>query len=335
MARQKDGATAVAQPPAEARTEIEVAKPRPQGQPAALKAMLDSHIDKIAKAMPEGVDPKRLVEVVSAMNYRNPDLQKCDPKSILAATLQGAALGLDFSTTMGEAYLIPRWNNHAGLMECQFQPGYRGLIKLCRNSGYVVKIVAEVVRERDTFVYEYTPDLHFRHVPYLGADRGDVTHAYAYAKTVHGEELIAVMTHAEVEDIHQRSDNYRSAKRKGKPEFGPWVSDWPEMAKKTVLKRLSKMLPMSAEVAKAIEADNVEYAEVVQGNVRLAAQPVRGVAALKHQLGLEEKPLPPQPSVVYSEAETEVIAADSEDDPNAYDPDGAAEAGDAWAEGRE
>ena len=43
-----------------------------------------------------------------------------------------------------------------------------------------------------------------------------------------------------------------------KRKDGPWYEHFTEMGKKTVLKRHSKVLPKSAEAAKAIEEDNVK-----------------------------------------------------------------------------
>jgi hypothetical protein len=73
------------------------------------------------------------------------------------------------------------------------------------------------------------------------------------------------MTAGEVEGIHHRSDNYKTAQKKGWAERGPWVSDWAEMAKKTVLKRLCKSLDRTtdperfARLAQAIDLDNRQY----------------------------------------------------------------------------
>ena len=59
------------------------------------------------------------------------------------------------------------------------------------------------------------------------------------------------MTVAEVEAIRSRSKAGRS---------GPWVSDWAEMAKKTAVRRLVKLLPLSIEDEAAIKRiDALEF----------------------------------------------------------------------------
>ena len=52
-----------------------------------------------------------------------------------------------------------------------------------------------------------------------------------------------------------RSDvgKVRAASRAGK--FGPWVEWWDEMAKKTVIRRMAKRLPSSADVDSVLASD--------------------------------------------------------------------------------
>lgn len=300
--------------------------PPPRKQPQVLKSMLEQAAQRLAEVLPKHLTPERMIHVVSTLNFRTPDLQDCDPRSILSAVMQSAALGLDLSPTMGEGYLIPRWNKNIGAKECHFQPGYRGLIKLARNSGAVVSIRADLVYASDVFRYRFTPELEFIHEPYLGPDRGEVTHVYAVAKLPSGEYQVEPMTRAEVESIRQRSQT---------PNAGPWRSDWGEMARKTPLKRLLKRFPMSVELADAVDADNAEY-EVPgsPGEVTARVAPRRGLAGLSSRLQIEEPALPPQPSRVYTEADDEVQEDARDDEPGA-DEAREGEAGEKWEQGRE
>jgi recombinational DNA repair protein RecT len=77
------------------------------------------------------------------------------------------------------------------------------------------------------------------------------------------------MTKDEVDSIKQRS-------RAG--SSGPWVTDYNEMGKKTVFRRLTKWIPLSAEIRDAYErdADGLDVAQeplrkVVLGRVDLPA----------------------------------------------------------------
>jgi recombination protein RecT len=236
----------------------------------------DAAVERVAKVVPRHLSPERVVQVASAMVYRTPGLQKCDPNSVLAAVLQASELGLDISPAMGEAYLIPRWNGKSQSNECQFQPGYKGLVKLALQSGQVAMLQARLVREGEPFTYRYTPDLEFLHEPSL-TGQAPVVAVYAYAKLANGETMIEVMTADEVESIRARSQAGKT---------GPWVTDWNEMARKTALKRICKALPRSLELARAIEADDSDYrdrpASVVSRPPR--GPRARGVAGLSHVL---------------------------------------------------
>lgn len=250
-----------------------------------LKHALEQAMSRIDRVLPKHLTPERMVQIAATLAYRNPRLQECDPNSIVAAVIQASELGLDISTAMGEAYLIPRYNSRARVTECQFQPGYRGLVKLARQSGEIALIRSSLVLAGDVLSVRYTPDLEFLHEPvFAGGGRREVTHAYAYAKLTNGERLVEVMDLAEIEAIHQRSESYRKAQRDNKPEDGPWATDWGEMARKTALKRICKGLPRSVELARAIEADDEPYRALVVPASDAPRLPGRGVKALEQRL---------------------------------------------------
>src|SRR5690606_21449268 len=100
--------------------------------------------------------------------------------------------------------------------------------------------------EGDEFVYEYglRPQLVHRPDP---TGQGEMTHVYAIAWLRDADPIFEVMTREEVERIRKRS---KAA------DNGPWVTDYEAMARKTVVKRLCKYLPLSPEAEAAIEADN-------------------------------------------------------------------------------
>jgi recombination protein RecT len=275
--------------------------PAPQAPPR-LRAVLEASADRIRATLPAHLTPERMTQVVTTLVYRTPKLQECDPHSVLAAVLQGAALGLDFAPGMNEAFLIPRWNSKARLVECQFQPGYQGLRKLAMQSGEVATIQARVVREGDVFQVLYAPELTFRHVPVFGQAGGHVTHVYAVARLRAGDHVIEVMDRAEVEAIRRRSQS---------ADAGPWVTDWDEMAKKTVIKRLCKSLPRSLELAEAIEADNREY-DLGDVTPRQGALAGRGAAGLAGRLGAPPAP-EPEPEFAAGEGVSRPVYSEDDD----------------------
>jgi recombination protein RecT len=103
------------------------------------------------------------------------------------------------------------------------------------------------VYDKDKFEYELGDNESITHKPFLGEDRGKQIAVYAVAKTKDGAIYREVMSVSDVEKV-------RSASRAGK--FGPWVDWWDEMAKKTVIRRMAKRLPSSADLDQVIANDN-------------------------------------------------------------------------------
>lgn len=206
--------------------------------------LLESRKGEIAKALVNRIDPEAFVRVAHMAMSKNPALLECTPSSLLMALLEAASLGLMPNGVLGHAYIIPYRNK--GVMEAQFQPGYRGLIDLARRSGHVKSIVPRTVASTDLFSVEYGLEEKLVHVPNLD-DPGDMRFVYAIAHLSDGTPQFHIMPMKDVERIRARS---RAANN------GPWVTDYEAMAWKTVIKQLIKFLPLSVEADQAIQQDN-------------------------------------------------------------------------------
>lgn len=205
-------------------------------------AYFDKNLDKLKGALANtGLTPERMVRVVVNAIAKSPELQKCSQISLIGSILQSAALGLEPNTPLQEAALIP----YGGV--CTFQPMYRGLIKLARKGG-VTEVFADAIREKDKYQVVRGLENDLKHEITLG-DRGKAIAYYAVFKTADGGRDYEIMTIPEIEAIRNRSQASKSGK-------SPWQTDFDEMAKKTVLKRLLKRAPMSVESAKAMDADS-------------------------------------------------------------------------------
>ena len=134
--------------------------------------------------------------------------------------------------------------------------GYRGMMDLARRSGQVKRITARVVRKGDKFDYAYGLDERLTHTPDEAAS-GDITHVYAFVELIEGYKDFDVMSRAEVEAVRKRS------KAGGD---GPWVTDYGEMAKKTVIRRLLKRIPSSTELQQALTLQDLAESGKSQGN---------------------------------------------------------------------
>lgn len=206
-----------------------------------IEAMLrDDRVRRaLAEALPQGLDTTRFARIAATSLRRNARLRQCSPGSFLSALLQAAQLGLEIDSGLGHAYLVPY------KAECTLILGYRGLVDLARRSGQVSTVQAHVVRQGDDFYYSFGLEPRLHHEP-TSPIESKVTHAYAVVKLRDGNTQFDVMARDQIDAIRRRS-------RAGTE--GPWVTDFDEMAKKTVLRRLAKLLPMSAEAHRAVTLD--------------------------------------------------------------------------------
>lgn len=204
---------------------------------------------QIAKILPRHIKPERMVRVAITALTRTPKLKDCDQASFFLAMLNLSQWGLEPDGR--RAHLIPFENRKRGVMEVQLIIDYKGLVELCMRSGDVSNIHADIVCENDEFVYD-RGQLQ-KHLIDFKNPRGNVYAAYCLVRMKDGTEKCEVMTRDDVEAIRKRSKTGSN---------GPWVSDWNEMAKKTVFRRVSKWLPLSAEVQDAIVSDDDQLAEL-------------------------------------------------------------------------
>lgn len=228
----------------------------------------------LADVAPKHITKERIVKLALVAASRQPKLFECTPQSFLQSVMKSAELGLDCVGTLGQGYLVPYYNGKIKAFECQFIVGYQGLIELARRSGNISRIESRVVYEKDEFVVEYGLEPKLIHKPYLGGDRGKIVCVYAIAELKDGSRQVEVMTLDEVERIRDRS--------KAK-EGGPWVTDFAEMARKTVIRRLAKYLPLSPELAKAIETDDQQF-DYHGAPLDVAADIQAGIDGLKKRL---------------------------------------------------
>lgn len=201
-------------------------------------------LEEIKKALPSHMKPDRMARVALTALTRTPKLAECTQASFFNCLLNLSQWGLEPDGR--RAHLIPYGN------ECTVIIDYKGIVELCFRSGNVTAIHADVVYEGDNFAYSLGRVLD--HTPWFllpsgsrPEERGRPIAAYCLVKMKGDTEKHEVMSCEEIEAIRKRS-------RAGSK--GPWVTDWNEMAKKTVFRRCSKWLPWSAEIHDAMGGDD-------------------------------------------------------------------------------
>lgn len=269
-----------------------VAKRADTNPAKSLQGLLESRREAIAAVLPKHLDADRLLKIALVAVSKNELLMKCSQTSILQSVMTAAQLGLDCGGALGSAYLVPFFQTQKGCYECQLVIGFRGLIDLARRSGQIVSIEARIVYQNDNFDLDYSIDgAKLVHKPCLDGEPGPMRLVYAVGTLKDGGHQFELMTKAQIEKIRMISQT-------GKKNQGPWRDHYDEMARKTVVKRLAKYLPISVELSDAIDHDNkVEGVDpsvfisqpdqTAKLNDRLAQAKSNAVAALPDPIDLE------------------------------------------------
>ena len=207
---------------------------------------------EIKKALPSVMTPERFMRMALSAINNTPKLAECTQISFLAALMNAAQLGLEPNTPLGQAYLIPY--NNKGTIECQFQIGYKGIIELVYRNELVQTISAQVVYENDQFEYELGLNARLYHKPAL-KDRGEAVLFYALFKLANGGYGFEVMSKEDIDLFAMKHSKAFTS------EYSPWKSEYEEMAKKTVIKRVLKYAPIKAELRRAFTLDETVRTE--------------------------------------------------------------------------
>lgn len=205
-------------------------------------AEVKDQLQKLPVSLPANVPPERFQRAALTALQLNPGLLKCDRKSLFLACQLCAKDGL--IPDGREAALVAFGN------VVQYMPMVGGIYKRMRNSGDIQSINAYVVYEKDQFDYELGDDERITHKPCMNGDRGRPICVYAVCKTKDGGIYREVMTLPEIERV-------RSVSRA--KDGGPWKTWWDEMARKTVIRRLAKRLPMSSDLEELVRRDDHMY----------------------------------------------------------------------------
>jgi recombination protein RecT len=196
--------------------------------------------------------PAQFKQIVINELKRSPKLQEAfvkNPASLFASILHCAEMGLNPSQMVGEFFFIPYKDTITPIL------GYKGLLTLLMRSNKVKKIWSEVVYEDDDFEYELGLEPKLLHTPNHNSVRNsqNIKCIYACAK-IEDEVVFKVMFKNEIQNIINMSKVPNDLFFNDKKDPEQW------MAKKTVLKQLSKLLPKDDDrLKKAVSMDdNIE-----------------------------------------------------------------------------
>ena len=229
--------------------------------------------DEVCKALPSHLTARRFLLSIAVAVQKTPKLKLCTVDSMYKSCLELSAFGLEANGR--DAHLIPYGS------ECKYIIDYKGLVSMTYRSGDVVSLHADLICEND--IFEYNLGEIRTHIIDWKAPRGEAYAVYAMAKMKSGVIASAVMSKDEVETIRKASPG-------GNGDI--WRKHWGEMAKKTVFKRLSKWLPLSADIRDAAAADDDMDDEFVPKTTDTGTTRRKPIEA---EAIMEPKPLLPEP----------------------------------------
>jgi recombination protein RecT len=210
--------------------------------PQAFRDDVQAMEPQFVAALPPQIPVERFMRVVMTAVNSDPDLLRADKHSLFEAAVKAAQDGL-----------LPDKRDGAFVIfkdKVQWMPMVGGILKKVRNSGELKSIAAHVVYSGDEFRYELGDEERIEHRPNLFGDRGEPIAVYAVAHTKDGGIYREIMSTKDVEKVRAVS----RAKNNG-----PWKEWWDEMARKTVIRRLAKRLPMSSDLDDIIRRDDEMY----------------------------------------------------------------------------
>ena len=210
---------------------------------------------QFAAALPKHLSPDRFIRIALTAVTKNPKIAECTRESLFSCLLDLSQLGLEPDGR--RAHLIPYGN------KCTLIVDYKGLVELVINTGQVSNVHADVVCMDDSFVYNKgtieTHSIDFKR------PRGDMYAVYCVISFKDGTTKTEVMQKDDVDAIRKRSKASSS---------GPWVTDYNEMAKKTVFRRASKWVKLSPEQRDVIEKDDKhQFEPIVEAGKPVVSMP--------------------------------------------------------------
>ncbi len=237
------------------------------GKQESFSTFLNGKIGKalVANAISEPSKQSRFMTALITLVAMNPDLAKCDYPTIVSAALQSESLGLPLNNQMGFSYVIPFNDNKKNRVVAQFQIGWKGLVQLMIRSGQMKKI--HVIEVRQGELVKFNPILNDFEFSYLTDEeeraKAPVIGYYAMFETINGYVQELYWSHNKME-VHAKtySQGYKKDLEKH-TAYTFWAKSFDEMAKKTMLKQISKFAPMSvdSQLAQALQADQAVVTE--------------------------------------------------------------------------
>lgn len=225
--------------------------------PLTIQNLLKSNVIIKSAERTLGSRGQQFITSVLALANSDEKIAECEPYTTYNACLTAATLNLPINKNLGFAHIVPYKNKKKGIMEAQFQMGWKGFVQLAMRSGEFKTIgVREVKEDELVGLDEFTGEPVFK---FNISSKAKPIGYMAYFKLINGFEKAFYMS---TEELRTHAGKYSQSFKLG---YGIWIDNFNAMAEKTVLKLLlSKFAPLSTEMITAIEEDQKvdgEYAD--------------------------------------------------------------------------
>lgn len=278
---------------------------------------------QLEQMLPKQMDPDRFLRVVTGALLRDPKILQCDRVSIFRAVLEAGQLGLEPTGLLGSAYIVPY--RVKGVLQAQLIPGYRGLIDLARRSEQVEAIWAHTVRAKDDFSITLGSEPFVHHTPFIAPGGVDQSDAEAMAEAnpgpFTGAYMIAVLRDRQGQPSIRQAEYMSIAeieavrKRSRASDGGPWVTDYSEMCRKTVVRRGAKYLPLTPDAVRGFSLDEIAEREADSVSPLRETPRSRLTRTLAERRGVEVQEEPQEAEGEVREVEGIETAPDGSDTP--------------------
>ena len=227
---------------------------------------------------------ERYTAAIMSAVATNPDLQKCEAKTILSASLLAESLNLAHSPQLGQYYMVPfkvkAKNGIPEHFDATFVLGYKGYIQLAVRSGFYKHINAMEIKEGELGYYNpFDDEIELNPIQdFDERENAETIGYYAMFEYLNGFKKVLywskkqMLKHADkyspafslnATGGQYPKVSYEDFLAKKYPEKDEWkyssfwYKDFDGMAKKTMLRQLiSKWGVMSTEMQQAFESDS-------------------------------------------------------------------------------
>lgn len=255
-------------------------------------------------ALPAHMPSERFTRIALSAINGNPDLldEKIDKRSLFASCMRAAQDGLVLDNR--EAALVTF--NNKGTKQVQYIPMVAGILKKMRNTGDISTVSYGLVYQKEwesgQFKYIKGDKEILEHTPILFAEKGDLIGVYAVVTLKDGQKIREFMDMDQIKKV-------RAVSRAGNSEYGPWTKWFEEMCVKSVLRKVSKLCPMSSDLDRVFRDEDGDQDDEVKTPMAVEPTPAEEKPAPKKKSTLDKmkatlsKDEDPVPDVDYIDGE--------------------------------